>query len=1613
MTSRIHNLILGLLTCAFVFFCANACPAALIEEKYQSPDGERALLVIINWDLYAVYANPDGTLNKESPFGQYITDLEAEKFRVFLSRCKTSATATALREHMNSFYRDHGIEGCVFVGALPNAAFEAYNWSTYLSFPSDLFYMEMDGRWLDRDGNGRFDTLASEMDPDVEVDLNEDIGFGRLTAHPITHTILDEVGLLNNYFFKNHAYRTGALTLNRRALQYVDNSLSNYGSSIALAYPDKVTTPNPQNSTVPDYKLRLKENYEFIQLVAHSAPTIHQLGGAYIYSSDIRDVDPTALFYGLLACSPAKYDAANYMAGQDTFSYTYGLETFGSSATMWTEGQSGFYGYYRALSTEARKNFGEAFKNNNNQVSMTLIGDPTLSLDPPRAYIDPTSTNAIEQGQTAHFIGFGKVESGSIVDYSWRSSLDGQLSTQPEFSTSILSAGEHIIYFKVNDDYGRWSSEATRKVSVLINGNHLPAAKLKASPISGSIPMSITFDASASSDTEGPLTNYVWEFGDGTNEQSAVAIINHFYTTAGSLTATVTVTDSAGATSSASVNLLIRDSYALPSANFTAKPTVGYGPLAVDFIEDPTSHITSRLWTFGDGGTATTQNPTRTYNAAGNYTVNFKATNAAGSVNETKTNLVTIWPVESDFVYNTTSALVGKPIQFVDISKGYAATRKWDFGDNTTATAKNVAHSYATIGNYTVSLTINDTKSTSTKTKINCVHVFENVTANFTVTPNSGTAPLTVQFTDTSSGNPNRWYWYIQNYSTGIYLTSQEQHPLAVIGKPGIYSVQLYAQNNISSNGTINNGILTVAAASNNSIPAAPFSFRANTQSKTSISLSWQDNSNNEQGFKIERSQVNDSQSFVQVATASAFNPRYPDDYAYYQNTGLAVNTTYYYRIRAYNAYGNSSYTQVAQAKTLANALPAPAAPSNLQAIALSSRNISLTWQDNSNNEIQFGIYRSNSSSGPFDWSCAYPEANATSAYDGMAITPGATYYYRANAYNEEGTTSSYSNIANVTTPLAAPGHLATTSISSSQINLAWQDNNVFEAGFKLERKLGESGSFTEIASLAANIVSYNNTGLVANNTYYYRIKAYSSKTVSDYSNIAVGNTFITIPEAPSNLVAKAIPVNHVSLRWQNNAINVKGIKIERGTNSEGPYSERASLDPSAVSYEDLGVSGGTTYYYRIYAFNDHGNSGYSNIVSAKAGTLATINLTGNAVRIDQINLAWTDTALEENGFTIERANAAAGPFSQIGSAGVNATQYSSTGLNPNTNYYFRVRAYDRLGFSDYSNVATIKTLDRPPAPLNLFANTVNTTSISLDWQDTINDTGYKIERSTSATSGFAQIATTPIDVVSFTSANCTANTTYYFRVRANTTIGESYYSSIASANTTGVPPVAEFSATPITGEPPLSVQFTDGSSGNITTRLWNFGDSTNSTLQNPLHNYTGVGNYTVRLTVTGAGGSNTRTKENYITVILNQTLYNLTLTITGEGTVTKNPDQQSYAAGSQVMLTAVPVEGNILQFWGQDATGNDNPLTITMTSQKQVTATFRFVYGNVDQDIDHEISAYDAARAARGAVGLDTLSEVQIRAADVDGSFSVDAYDAALIAQRVVGLIDEFPVER
>jgi len=569
--------------------------------------------------------------------------------------------------------------------------------------------------------------------------------------------------------------------------------------------------------------------------------------------------------------------------------------------------------------------------------------------------------------------------------------------------------------------------------------------------------------------------------------------------------------------------------------------------------------------------------------------------------------------------------------------------------------------------------------------------------------------------------------------------------------------------------------------------PAAPGNLTATTVSYNRINLAWKDSSDNEAGFKVER-RIGAAGTFVEAARVGANVTSFAD-------TGLAGNIKYFYRVRAYNIAGHSPYSALASATTLPNP---PEAPNNFVAVLVTHNRINLSWQDNSNAEAGFKIERKTpqSGGGTFD-EIAVLNANVTS-YSNTGLTETTKYFYRIRAYNISGL-SAYSEILEVITPAAppaAPGNLTATTVSHQRLRLAWSDSSGNEAGFKIERKIGLGEIFAEAAKVDANVTNYTDIGLLGNTTYLYRIRAFNAGGHSNYSNPATATTLPVPPAAPGNLIATTVSSARVNLTWEDKSANEDSFRIERKTGAAGAYKLLATLTANTKNFSNFGLTPNTEYFYRIRALNKGGFSEYSNeagVTTLPLAPAAPKNLLATTVSSIRLNLAWTDSANNETGFEIERRLATSTAYAIVTALAANSNSFADNNLAVNSTYFYRVRAFNAGGYSSYSNEASATTFPTPPnAPGNLLATTVSNTQIKLTWKDNAaNEDSFRIERRPGAAGVFKRIAVLAANANHFTDAGLSANTVYFYRLRASNKGGFSGYSNEAEATTLPNPPVA------------------------------------------------------------------------------------------------------------------------------------------------------------------------------------------------------------------------------
>jgi hypothetical protein len=282
--------------------------------------------------------------------------------------------------------------------------------------------------------------------------------------------------------------------------------------------------------------------------------------------------------------------------------------------------------------------------------------------------------------------------------------------------------------------------------------------------------------------------------------------------------------------------------------------------------------------------------------------------------------------------------------------------------------------------------------------------------------------------------------------------------------------------------------------------------------------------------------------------------------------------------------------------------------------------------------------------------------------------------------------------------PPVAPDNLRAGTVTASEINLLWDDHSTNEDGFRIERKTGAAGTWAQIATTGAGIITYQNIGLAEGTTYDYRVRAYNDIGDSAYSNEAA---IETRPAAPTGLAATAVNERRVDLSWTDHSGSETGFRVERKVNAGDPWTAIATLGANVVAYSDTHVVEMTTYAYRVFAINAGGDSAPSNEASATTPALtapaAPTGLGASALSASAVLLTWTDASYNEDGFKIERKTGAGGAWAQIALAAADATSYQDGSVAESTSYVYRVRASNNAGDSGYSNEAPVTTPANQP----------------------------------------------------------------------------------------------------------------------------------------------------------------------------------------------------------------------------------------------------------------------------------------------------------------------------
>jgi len=533
-----------------------------------------------------------------------------------------------------------------------------------------------------------------------------------------------------------------------------------------------------------------------------------------------------------------------------------------------------------------------------------------------------------------------------------------------------------------------------------------------------------------------------------------------------------------------------------------------------------------------------------------------------------------------------------------------------------------------------------------------------------------------------------------------------------------------------------------------------------------------------------------------------------------YEDTGLAPNTTRYYRVAAISAAGTSDWSNVDDATT--DDLTVPGAPRSLRVNPNSlkgSTELRLSWTAPTSNGgspiTGYRIERAVTRGGVWIIHVA-STGSATTTYTDTGLAPNTTRYYRVRALNAQGS-GDPSNVAEGTTNAARPGqpgNLRARAAGPTSITLAWDaptsDGGARITGYTIRARGPSDGTWITIQrNTGSTATTFEHTGLQPASAYRYQVAAINRIGTGQWSFEASTSTYAQAPGAPVGLTARAIGTARIDLSWSaprnTGGAPILGYRIEASDDGGSTWRiVRRNTSSTGTTFSDVNLQPATTRHYRVAALNTAGTGPFSN--TARATTEATVpgtprSLDADADGTSRIELSWraptSDGGSRITGYRIEVSEDGGTRWDDLVANSHNTrTTYAHTGLEPATRRHYRVSAINRIGVGRASRVVSaITDATVPDAPTGLTATAVSPTQIDLFWLAPAYDggapvTGYRIEVSENATAWTDLMVNTGSRATTFSHTGLMPGSTRHYRVSAINRVGAGTPSDTASAAT-------------------------------------------------------------------------------------------------------------------------------------------------------------------------------------------------------------------------------------
>jgi PKD repeat protein len=1011
----------------------------------------------------------------------------------------------------------------------------------------------------------------------------------------------------------------------------------------------------------------------------------------------------------------------------------------------------------------------------------------------------------------------------------------------------------------------------------------VPVINFTSNATTGITPRSIQFNDT----TIGLPTSWNWSFGDGTYNTTQNPV--YTYSSGGLYTVSLNATNSFGSNTTTKTNYI-----KVLETNFVGTPTTGTAPLSVAFNDTstPYGNATAWAWNFGDGQQSTLQNITHVYTSAGSYNVTLNVTTDFTTGTKTQTNYITVSNLAPAANFYGVPAWGSSPldVSFYDIStNGTATSWEWEWGDGTAnGTTQNPTHQYTANGEYSVNMTATNAIGSSTKQRIAYIKVGTTgggggaLESIFRSNTTGGIYPLSVQFTDLSTGGPETWNWSWGDATAN----GTTQNPTHTYTGAGSYTVTLTVTNATQTPNSSTSSATNFIVVANTGSPVSNF-YADSTWGINYVNASFHDISTG--------------------GAATSWNWSMGDGtYNTTQNPIKNYTTvgTYTVSLNATNAEGSTvrtrtDYIQVSDGKPETSFYGMP---------TNGSYPLNVSFTDTSGNTPT-----------SWAWSWGDGEANGTTQNPYHVYTGSGTYTVTLTATNSYGSNtrqiSAYIGVTAPSVPIAS--FYAHPTNGTAPLNVSFVDTSAnTPTSWAWQWGDGEANGTTQNPSHVYNTSGTYTVNMTATN-------AFGSNTKQIAAYIGVTNPSTPVSNFTANITGGYVPLSVLFTDSSTNLPTTWNWSFGDGTangttqNVTHAYTADGTYNVTLTAGNDGG--NGTSFQRTDYIYAE-GNPHADFSANVTTGSVPiSVLFTDNATHASPFSFYWefgdgntsSDTApvhvytvagnysvnfsvstpggedwenktdyirlTPANPVTVANfsANITSGtaPLSVgfidlstkspvawlwvFGDGSTNATTQNATHVYSSAgNFTVKLRATNIYGTSWENKTDLISvTVIPPPAadfsanetfgnPGTIFGFTDLSTNSPTSWQWSFGDgSGNSTVKNTTHA-----YSTTGVYTVTLTAYN----------VGGTDTEQKIGYINVTMA------PVADFHANVTSGHVPISVQFND-TSLYATYWSWDLGDGNTSLDQNPVHTYYTENYYTIKLNASNANGSSWENKTNYL----------------------------------------------------------------------------------------------------------------------------------------------------